>query len=205
MALPNGLQGYALSLQSFVTIGKSATLVLILLITLFQMSGQFSITIYMGPVLDKLANAGPTAAGAFFSMLGFAGLLGNLAATFIVTRIGVRRTLGTFMVIMTCGSALWAFGAGTLPLMALGVFTMGLGITAANSMQQARLITAAPQLASATVALNTSVLYVGQAMGSAAAGVLFARELYYVIGFMSVGFFLCAIATFLLSERASSA
>lgn len=200
-ALPNGLQGYPLSLQSFVTIARNATLVLILLITLFQMSGQFSITIYMGPVLQRIAGAGPAAAGTFFSILGIAGLLGNLAATWIVVRWGVRRTLATFMVIMTCGAAVWALGGGLLPVMALGVFLMGLGITSANSMQQARLIAAAPELASATVALNTSFLYVGQALGSAAAGVLFAREYFYGIGFMAVAFFLCAIATFAMSER----
>jgi predicted MFS family arabinose efflux permease len=37
-------------------------------------------------------------------------------------------------------------------------------------MQQVRLVAAAPELASASVALNTSVLYIGQALGSAIAG-----------------------------------
>ena len=41
-------------------------------------------------------------------------------------------------------------------------------------MQQVRLVAAAPPLASASVSLNTSVLYIGQAIGSAIGGVLFA-------------------------------
>ena len=200
-SLPNRLQGHPLSLQSFVTIARDKTLVLILLITLLQMAGQFSITIYMGPVLAKVADAGAATAGAFFSLLGTAGFLGNMAATWIVVRAGVRRTLAIFMAIMCAGAGIWAVGAGVLPVMAVGIFAIGLGITAANSMQQARLITAAPMLASATVALNTSLLYVGQAMGSAAAGVLYAHEHYYLIGFMSLAFFLLAVLTFLLSER----
>ena len=68
-------------------------------------------------------------------------------------------------------------------------------------MQQARLVTAAPVLASATVALNTSFLYVGQAIGSGAAGLLFQHELYRAIGFLSVVCFAAAFVVFVLSGR----
>jgi predicted MFS family arabinose efflux permease len=50
-------------------------------------------------------------------------------------------------------------------------------------MQQARLVAAAPDLASASVALNTSVLYVGQAIGSGIGGLLFALEYFRLVGF----------------------
>ncbi len=199
--LPNGLRGHPLSLHSFVTIAKDKTLLLILLITLFQMSGQFAITVYLAPVLSKLADAGPGAVGTFFSLLGVAGLIGNVIATNVVVRAGVQRTLGAFMIVMATGGLVWAFGGGTLSVMAVGIFILGLGVTAANSMQQARLVMAAPLLASATVALNTSVLYVGQAIGSAAAGLLFASEFYRAIGFVAVGFFFCAFVTFLLTRQ----
>ena len=204
-ALPSGLQGHPLSLQSFVTIARSRTLLLILLITLFQMSGQFSITIYMAALAQKVADGGPAASGLLFSLLGVAGLIGNLAATRIVQFAGVHRTLGSFIVIMMTGALVFALGIGTLALMAAGVFLLGLGITAGNTMQQARLVVAAPLLASATVALNTSVLYIGQALGSGAAGLLYQHEFYRTIGFLSVAFFALAFVTFLLtSERRSS-
>ena len=44
----------------------------------------------------------------------------------------------------------------------------GLGFGAAGSMQQARLIAVGPALASASVALNTSSIYMGQALGFSA-------------------------------------
>ena len=200
ISLPSGLQGHPLSLQSFVDIARNRALVLILLITLFQMSGLFSISVYMAALLGKLTEAGPAAAGLLFSLLGGAGLIGNLVATRIVMYAGVQRTLGFFILVMTAGALIWALGAGILPLMAAGIFILGLGITAGNSMQQARLVAAAPLLASATVALNTSLLYVGQALGSAAAGLLYQHELYRTIGFLSVAFFLCAFLTFLLTS-----
>jgi DHA1 family inner membrane transport protein len=200
-SLPGQLQGHPLSLQSFVDIAKSRTLMLILLITLFQMSGQFSITIYMAALVQEIAGGGPAAAGLLFTLLGAAGLIGNLAATRIVQFAGVNRTLGSFILVMTTGALIFALGTGVLALMAAGVFILGLGITAGNSMQQARLVTAAPLLASATVALNTSVLYVGQALGSGAAGILYQNEHYRLIGFLSVAFFVLAFVVFALSGR----
>jgi predicted MFS family arabinose efflux permease len=67
-------------------------------------------------------------------------------------------------------------------------------------MQQARLVAAGPHLASATVALNTSLLYVGQAIGSGIGGVLIAHELHARVGFVGVGFLLLALALLLLSR-----
>jgi predicted MFS family arabinose efflux permease len=45
----------------------------------------------------------------------------------------------------------------------------------------------APALASASVSLNTSVLYIGRAVGSAIGGVLYARDLLYGAGYVSMG------------------
>jgi DHA1 family inner membrane transport protein len=101
--------------------------------------------------------------------------------------------------VMMTGALTFALGSGILAVMAAGVFILGLGITAGNSMQQARLVTAAPVLASASVALNTSFLYFGQAIGSAAAGVLFQHEFYRTIGFLSVACFGLAFVVFVLS------
>ncbi|HWV40200.1 MFS transporter [Pseudorhodoplanes sp.] len=199
-SLPSGLQGHPLSLQSFVDIGRNRTLILILLITLFQMSGQFSITVYMAALVQKVAGGGPAAAGILFTLLGVAGLIGNLAATRIVQFAGVNRTLGFFIMVMMAGGLTFSLGNGVLAVMAAGVFILGLGITAGNTMQQARLVTAAPLLATATVALNTSVLYVGQALGSGAAGILYQHEYYRAIGFVSVVFFALAFAVFTLSR-----
>jgi MFS transporter, DHA1 family, inner membrane transport protein len=64
-ALPKGLQGHPLSPQSFVTIAHSKRIMLILLVTLLQTSGQFTLFIYLAPLLHALTGAGPAVAGAF--------------------------------------------------------------------------------------------------------------------------------------------
>jgi MFS transporter, DHA1 family, inner membrane transport protein len=67
-------------------------------------------------------------------------------------------------------------------------------------MQQVRLVGAAPALGAASVSLNTSVLYVGQAIGSAAGGLLFARDLLHGSGYVSVAFIALALIVVTLTR-----
>src|SRR5450755_2620732 len=100
----------------------------------------------------------------------------------------------SFTSLVLIGIGAWAFSAGIYPLMALSVAIWGLGFASTNSMQQVRLVAAAPPLAPASVSLNTSVLYVGQAIGSAIGGLLFGRELLHSMGFVAAAFVVLAVA-----------
>jgi hypothetical protein len=90
---------------------------------------------------------------------------------------GAWKTSVLFTALMLTGVTGWAVGAGIYPLMAISVAIWGLGFASTNSMQQVRLVGTAPSLASASVSLNTSVLYIGQAVGSTVGGFLYARDL----------------------------
>jgi predicted MFS family arabinose efflux permease len=68
-------------------------------------------------------------------------------------------------------------------------------------MQQVRLVIAAPALAPASVSLNTSVLYIGQAVGSAIGGTLFARDLVHAEGYVSMGFVAQALLMVVVTGR----
>jgi predicted MFS family arabinose efflux permease len=67
-------------------------------------------------------------------------------------------------------------------------------------MQQVRLVTAAPALASASVSLNTSVLYIGQAVGSAIGGALYAGGWLYGSGYVAMGFVALALVVVILTR-----
>ena len=195
--LPRGLQGKPLSLLSFAEIGRSRRIVLILLLTLVQTSGQFTVFIYFAPLLAVLAGADATTIGLFFALYGATGLLGNIVASAVVTRLGIERTLAACLATIVIGMGLWAVGAGSVAIMGIGVGVWGLGFAAINSMQQARLAAAAPDLTSASIAMNTSILYVGQAFGSAAGGALFATGHVQLVGYAGLGF--VALAAVLLA------
>jgi predicted MFS family arabinose efflux permease len=67
-------------------------------------------------------------------------------------------------------------------------------------MQQVRLVAAAPPLASASVSLNTSVLYIGQAVGSAIGGLLYAGDFLYGAGYAATAFLVLALVTVLATR-----
>ncbi len=194
LTLPGGLRGHPLSLRSFGIIARHRKIMTLLLITLLHTSGQFTVFIYLSPLLQRLANAGPQTIGTMFAIYGVAGFLGNVAASRIVARAGTWLTSGIFIGSTLCGLALWSVAGGWLPLVGAGLILWGLGFASTNSMQQARLVEAAPDLSSATIGLNTSTLYVGQAIGSALGGFLFAAGLLHAQGYAAVAFVLSAIA-----------
>ena len=166
LGVPGRLAGAAVSLRSWGRIVRNGSIILLLLITALMTSGLFVIFTYLGPLLHKLVDAGPRTIGTFFALFGVAGFVGNLLATRVVTRLGAFATSATVILSMFLGALVWSLGVGVLAAMAVGILLQGFGFAAANSMQQARLVAAAPELSSATVALNTSSIYVGQALGS---------------------------------------
>jgi DHA1 family inner membrane transport protein len=198
--LPGGLIGAPVDLKTWINVGRNRRIVLLLLVTTLQMSGQFVVFTFMGPLLAKLTQAGPDAIGLVFAAYGVFGFIGIAIATRIVDSWGAYKTSLLFTTLLLTGVTGWALSAGIYPLMACSVAIWGLGFASTNSMQQVRLVGAAPALASASVSLNTSVLYIGQAVGSAIGGMLYARDLLYGAGYVSVGFVALALLTVMLTR-----
>ena len=72
--------------------------------------------------------------------------------------------------------SLLAWPLGTqVALLALVCIPWGLGCFSCNSAQQARLVAIAPAVASVSIALNTSAMYMGQGVGSAIGGWMIAH------------------------------
>jgi DHA1 family inner membrane transport protein len=198
--LPGGLVGAPVDLKTWADVGRNRTIVLLLSVTTLQMSGQFVVFTFMGPLLTKLTHAGPDAVALVFMIYGVFGFIGIAIATRIVDSWGAYKTSLLFTALMLTGVTGWALSAGVYPLMAGAVAIWGLGFASTNSMQQVRLVGAAPTLASASVSLNTSVLYIGQAVGSAIGGLLYARDLLHGAGYVAMGFVALALMTVMLTK-----
>jgi MFS transporter, DHA1 family, inner membrane transport protein len=206
--LPAGLRGTPVDLKTWADLGRNPVIIMLLAITTLLMSGQFAVFTYMGPILSKLTHVSANAVGLVFAIYGVCGFIGIVVVSNIVDSWGALKTSVLCISLVLAGVTGWALSAGLYSLMACSAAIWGLGFASSNSMQQVRLVAAAPQLASASVSLNTSFLYVGQAIGSAIGGALYAHDLLYGIGYAGAAFvglaLITVIATRNLAVKSSS-
>ncbi len=199
-ALPRALYGPPLSLHSFSLLAHNRKIILLLLITILSISGQLIVFIYLAPLLQRLGGASHETTGLMFALFGVVAFVGSIIASRVVGKLGGWVTAGIFLACTFSGLAFWSLGAGILPVMGVGVAFIGLGFAASNSMSQARLVQAAPELSSASVALNTSGVYVGQAIGSGVGGVMFGLDMLHGIGFVGLAFVAASIAVWTITR-----
>ena len=193
--MPSGLPGTPVALRTWLDLLQNRLVLLLLLITTLYIAGQFVIFTYMGPLLSRLTGASADAISLVFALYGVFGFLGVAFATRIVDSWGAYRVSLLFMASVLAGTTGFAVTTGNYLLMAGSVAMWGLGFAAVNSMQQVRLVAAAPPLASASVSLNTSVLYIGQAIGSGVGGLLYGYDLLYETGYVGAAFVAAALLT----------
>src|SRR5258708_36229858 len=175
--LPGGLVGGAVDLRTWVELGRNPAILVLLLITTLQMSGQFVVFTFLDPLLRRLTGAGPDAIGLVFALYGVFGFIGVVIATRIVDSWGAFKASLLFTVLVLAGVTGWSLSAGIYPLMALSVAVWGLGFASTNSMQQVRLVAAAPPLAPASVSPNTSGPFIRHGVGSAIGRLASSRDL----------------------------
>lgn len=116
-----------------------------------------------------------TALSLLFLWFGAFGLAGNVLVSRRIDRLGAPRAVFITLGGMALSLLVWPLGTSAVVLQMLVLVPWALGCFSANSAQQARLVHMAPALAPATVALNTSAIYGGQALGAALGGALIAH------------------------------
>ncbi len=186
IGLPRGLKGTPVIFATWRAVGGDRHLVLLLSITCVLGAGQLVVIAFVGPLLTELTGATSRGIAFVFLLFGVMTLVGNILASRVVLFWGTYKTSAVFILCIVVGASLWAIGAGSYPLMAAGAAIWGLGFAAATAMQQVRLIAAAPSLATATVAMNNTMLYLGQAIGAGIGSALFTRGKLTAMGFASV-------------------
>jgi DHA1 family inner membrane transport protein len=201
LSVPQGLRGVAMSLKSWGSLFSDRLIVALLAVTALSSAGQFVVFPFFGPLLTRTASATASDIAIAFAIFGVAGFVGNIAASRVVGSLGPLRTSLIFFVAMTIGAAFWTIAAENIFLVFVASAVWGLGFAASNSMQQARLAGAAPALAGAAIALNSSGIYVGQAAGSALGGIMFDATLYRSMGWASALALAAALAIVWWSGR----
>jgi predicted MFS family arabinose efflux permease len=172
--MPDGVKPPALSAAAWGETFRSRALMLCVAVTVMYSAGQFVLLSYMAPYFKAKINITPGELGLLFMWFGVFGFIGNMLMSRHIDRVGASRAVMVGIVAMASTMLLWPLGT-SIVIAALVIVPWGLGCFSSNSAQQARLVGIAPALASASIALNSSAMYAGQALGAGAGGALIAQ------------------------------
>ena len=181
--LPNGVKPAALSLRAWKGVFTHPVLMGMVAVTALQAAGQFTLFSYFAPYYKQVLLVTPGQLTMLFVWFGAFGLLGNLLLAHFIDRLGINRAVLLTLSAVAFSLLMWPLTVGVIST-ALVLIPWALGCFSCNSAQQARLGTSAPALASALMALNTSAMYVGQAVGASSGGWLLSHG-----GFGSLSWF----------------
>lgn len=140
--------------------------------TLLYFTAIFSAFSYIAPLVARLSAGGGPGLSWTLTIFGCAGVAGTLMGGLASDRFGPRRTMQVLLLSLATMMALLPLTAGH-PLAMLAVL-VGWGCSGFGLMspQQARLAQMAPAQAPLLLSLNSSMLYVGTALGAAIGGAL---------------------------------
>jgi predicted MFS family arabinose efflux permease len=201
LSLKPGLRVQPLQFSSWIAVFKNPALLCIMLVTLLSMSGQFTVVSYLAPILREAFAATPNNIALMFGIFGVAGVSGNYLATKAIRRFGVDRAILVALCFLIAGLGMFGLFFGNYILGCIACFIWGLGTFSSNSLQQSRLVVIAPTLAAATVALNTSAVYLGQSVGAATGGFAIKDGISASSAWMAVGFLVLAVALSVTATR----
>jgi predicted MFS family arabinose efflux permease len=185
-------------------------LLMVISVTALQALGFFGVFSYMALALKESLQASPTLISMVFLCFGVSAVIGNLLGARVMDRFGPVRVGIVGMGCMAAAMILWKLTHGSLPLTVALIMVWGLGCFTVNSAQQARLITMAPALASASVSLNSSAIYLGQGIGAFAGGLIVSSQgtgnlAFYGVAPMMLGIAASLFAASMASRRTAAA
>ncbi len=173
--VPDGVKPPPLNLAAWKDVFTQPGLIGIVLVTALSGAGQFTLFSYLAPFYRQVVGASALEISFLFAWFGGFGLIGNVLLTRSIDRVGAARAVAVLIVLMSTSLLMWPL-AVTVTSMALVLIPWALGCFSSNSAQQARLGIVAPALAPALLALNTSAIYAGQAIGAASGGAMVAAR-----------------------------
>ncbi len=201
LTVPSRVSIPPLNLASWKSVLTHPALMTVLLVTVLNGTGQFTFFTYLSPSLKTSLGADGPLLTVVLACYGVAATVGNVIASRFIAQLGAPRSAFVALLAMSAGLAVWGAGAQLLPIVLIGAIIWGLGTFATNSVQQARLASIGPSVTSASIALNTSAIYFGQAAGSALGGLMIGAGALAYLPWLGSGILLLAAAVSLVAMR----
>ena len=193
--LPKGVVTQSASLAGFRAAARQSAVLRVWLRTLLFFIAIFSVFAYVGPVLLALNAMSPLQLSGVLAVFGVAGVAGTLLGGWANDRFGPLRTIRVQLAVLVSMMGLLPFTQGHL-LATVGALVVwgvaGFGMTAP---QQSRLVSLSPMQAPLLLSLNSSMLYLGTALGAVVSGALIDSVGLPNLGWVGAPFGLAALAT----------
>jgi predicted MFS family arabinose efflux permease len=200
--LPPQPPGATTSLGERLTLATRCDVLAVLATTTLTVAGTFTVYTYLGVFLAAVVGLRPQ--GLALVLLGF-GLasavgtrLGGSAADCWGARPAVILGGGLTLLAYLALSLAAAFGSTrAMPVLLPVILLWGLSSWGVITAQQARLVALSPDMATVSLSLNSSAIYLGSAMGSTMGALVIADGAVGQIGWVAAGFSLAALVAVL--------
>lgn len=138
--------------------------------TLLLFLAIFAVFTYIGPVLVALDDLSPVGLAAVLAIFGLAGVVGTLVGGWANDRFGSIRVITYQLTVVGLMMVLLPFTQGKVVLTVLTLVIWGLHSFGTMVPQQSRLVALASSQAPMLMSLNSSMLYIGSALGAVVGG-----------------------------------
>ncbi|MFB5678354.1 MFS transporter [Paenibacillus terreus] len=170
--LPKAPPQPSVSLRTQLGTLKSSKILSAHLISILQMTGQFTIYAYITPYLQKTMGLSAPLISLVLLVYGLAGIAGGWIGGWSADRLGPRRTIILTLVLHAAAILLLPYAASNMLSLLLVVAVWCTFNMAPSPAIQSYLIETAPESADIQLGFNTSSLHIGVALGSIVGGLI---------------------------------
>ena len=193
--LPKGVVTQSASFDGFKAAARQSAVLRVWLRTLLFFIAIFSVFAYVGPVLLALNAMSPLQLSLVLAVFGVAGVVGTLLGGWANDRFGPLRTLRVQLAVLVSMMGLLPFTQGYLMATVGALVVWGLAGFGMTAPQQSRLVSLSPAQAPLLLSLNSSMLYLGTALGAVISGALINVVGLPNLGWVGAPFGLAALGT----------
>jgi MFS transporter, DHA1 family, inner membrane transport protein len=172
-----------------------------LVLTMLYFSAIFVVFSYIGPVLKALVPLSSEMLSFTLMLFGISGVIGTLVGGWAHDRFGAPRTLRVQLAVLASMMVLVPLTHGQYPLLVAVFFVWGIAGFGMMAPQQSRLAQLAPAQTPLLLSLNTSLLYIGTALGAAVGGAASGVVGFGQLSWVGVPFALAGLGTLWISTR----
>lgn len=165
-AVPADVKVPALNWQRWIQVIRSPALMLLTATTALNSVGHALVFSYLAPIMKALHDVSGATLASLYFVSGAGGLTANIASVRLIQRQGAARVAFVSGLVTSVAFVLWPLFAPWLPAIFVLQLFWALGWGCFPAAQQTRLVSVDPSLAAATIAMNSSVSYLGISLGS---------------------------------------